>query len=273
MPLVDPKTGVTTGTASLGFATVLVPAGQHRVEVRFGPTRLRLAADAITAGTLAALALSALWWCAHRFDAAPVPGARPLRLALAAGAAWCAGAAIAAWWGYAQSGPVQRVPPEAARVVLDVISAHDTGTISSVVEGGSEARRSLTVAVPARVALPVRLPPHAFLQTGLGLRPTMASHSSGAADGIRFTVDVEDAAGRRTMLDRTIRMEDWSRAPGWTDAWADLESLAGQNLVITLGAEPLDTTADSIAQAAWANPQIVRWTSRARPYPGTQHLW
>jgi hypothetical protein len=273
VPLVDPKTGMTVGTASLGFATVPVPAGRHRVEVRFGPTRIRLAADAITAGTLAALALFALWWCARGFDASLTAGARPLRQTLAAGAAWCGAAALVAWWGYTQSGPVQRVPPEAARVVLDVISASDASAVRSFVDGNGLPRRSLTAAVPSRMALPVRLPPHAFLQTGLGPQSSMASRSSGAADGIRFTVDVEGAAGRRTVLDQTSRTEGWSGASGWSDVWIDLESLAGQDVEITLAAEPLGATADSATWAAWANPQIVRWTSHARPYPGTQHLW
>src|SRR5688500_2923307 len=49
----DPQTGI-----SPGFITVPVPAVEHRVQIAFGPTRLRTAAGALSIAAFA----GAIWW-------------------------------------------------------------------------------------------------------------------------------------------------------------------------------------------------------------------
>ncbi len=262
--------------AWLGYMVVPVPAGTHRVEVRFGPTPVRLAASLVSAGAAAGLVA---WW------ALTVARVHRLRLR-AAGALAAAGAGLAAATivQLQAMAPQAAAPAGAARVVADIASAVRSGHAAVAAPNGSgasvlppfvdvqyeevagEQRRWLYMHPPSRVSIRLRVPPQAYLQAGLALDP--ATWTADVGDGVRFLVEADGPSGHALLLDRQLNPRARLDERGWNDIWVSLAPVAGQEVTLTLRTEPGEDL--SFDWAGWANPQVVVWEA-ARPNPGAPH--
>jgi hypothetical protein len=233
------------GSASLGFITVTVPPGVHLIEARFGPTTVRLLAEAVSWSTLAGVTA----FLALNAGGAAGLSRASLQLLLVVSLLATASSLLVS---SRAAQPLRRLPPNVPISVRDVELLGQTTSGARLVELGGETRRWLSLALPATARL--RVPGHALLQIGLAAQGAVPA---------RFTVEVEGHFGRQTVLDRQVD----PGADHWVDEWIDLEFLNGEEVRLTLSAEPPE------ALPGLANPQLVVWDSATRPYPGTRHLW
>jgi len=271
--------------ATLGFMAVDVPAGKHRVEVRFGPTTIRTLAAALSA----AAAVATLLWLARdeirsigarlRGGAARAPlVAAVLTPLIVAGCA--AGSSV---WSLR---PERSFAEGASVVALDIAglvarSEAETAAPSGSGRGllppyltagyqriGGEERRWLYMHPPASVVARLRVPERAYFQAGLAIDPQTWLADTG--DGVRFILEADTPAGRVQLLNRHLNPRARSEERGWVDVWVSLASLAGQDVRIMLRTDAVgDATFD---WAGWSNPQVVVYRA-ARPNPGTPHKW
>jgi hypothetical protein len=296
----DPPHELVRGT--LGFMVVNVPAGAHRVEVSFGSTPARTLGRVISAASLA----FALAWCTWRLlrgQVAPGRAAAPSRAPAPAlaGLALVGLVACGTTWVMRPEGLPGRAPPDTHRVALDVAGALRNGAdasalvastpstsspvavISSAPAGagrglappfldlrylrlGREERRWLYMHPPSSVAVSLRVPPHAYFQSGLGLDPQ--TWDTPVGDGVRFIVEADGPSGPVRLLDRHLNPRARTEERRWLDVWVSLEPFAGQSIRLTLRTDQADDP--SFDWAGWANPQIVLWPG-LRPNPGEAH--
>lgn len=275
--------------ASLGFMVVDVPAGSHRVEVRFGPTSARLLGGAVSAGALAVLAATAFTFWRYSHPGASVATAsasRRRRLHLTTAATVTVLAAVTVGGMALGSLPHGTLPIGAARIPLDVITVlggdtAETRAPSGTGRGllppflelrrlriGDDARRWLYMHPPTQVSVRVRVPRAAYLQAGLALDPQTWTREVG--DGVRFVVEATGSGGQVMLFDRHVNPRAREEDRGWVDVWVSLDSVAGEEVWLTLRTEAAQET--SFDWAGWGNPQIVVW-NEARPHPGTQRRW
>ena len=259
--------------AWLGYMVVDVPPGAHRVEVRFGPTGLRLASDALSAATAAALlVVGGSWLVSRRPHPIVCAGFAALAAALVVG--------LEVW----AAGPARSVDAGARQLELDVAGAVAGGNAETATPSGSgsgplppfldvryqdvggEVRRWLYMHPPSRAAAHLRVPPHAYLQAGLALDPR--TWETPVGDGVRFVVEADGPGGRTVLMDRRLNPRANVDERRWVDVWVSLEALTGQEVTLTLRTDPVEDL--NFDWAGWANPQIVTWQS-ARPNPGTPH--
>jgi len=262
--------------ASLGYMVVQVPAGMHRVEVRFGPTTVRLAASLVSAGAAASL----LAWWALTVTRVRRPQLRAAGAMVAAGA----GLAAAAIVQLQAMAPQAAAPAGTARVIADIAGTVRSGHAATAAPNGSgagvlppfldvqfeevarEQRRWLYMHPPSRVSIRLRVPPQAYLQAGLALDP--ATWTADVGDGVRFLVEADSPGGHVLLLDRQLNPRARLDERGWNDVWVSLAPVAGQEVTLTLRTEPGHDL--SFDWAGWANPQVVIWDA-ARPNPGAPH--
>ena len=263
---------------SLGFITMAVPAGHHRVDVRFGPTRVRAAATALSAAVAMAACLWLVPW--SRWGLAPVARRVALVVLPLTAATVSLGAQALA------TRPLRSVPPSARRVALDVagaVSANQAVTAAPNGDGhgalppyldvrtqviNGQARRWLYLHPPAMVTVPLHVPAHAYFQARLALDPETWATPTG--DGVRFILEAEVAGGRVPLLDRLVNPRAQAEDRSWIDVWASLKALEGQDVRLVLRTDPrADTTYD---WAGWADPQVVIWDA-SRPLPAEPHQW
>ncbi|MBI3972604.1 MAG: hypothetical protein HY332_15105 [Chloroflexi bacterium] len=279
--------------ASLGYMVINVPAGTHRVEVRFGSTPVRTVAIGLSTATLV-LCVWRLGW--------PLSIARlrsTFHMPLLRGdkstknIAWillpfmfgCAVAGGVVGWDTlrARSGLKSH---EVNRIVLDFAdlvasSRADTRTPAANGRGslppfltvgffriGDESRRWLYMHPPSEVVAHVDVPPHAYFQAGLACDPQTWWTDYG--DGVRFIVEVEGRTGKHTILDRHVNPRARVEERRWVDVWSSLAAVANQSVRMVLRTDPAQDL--SYDWCGWANPQIIIWDS-PRPHPGTLHSW
>lgn len=138
-------------------------------------------------------------------------------------------------------------PPDAVQVMAAVV--------------GGDARRSLSVAVPSRVAMRLRIPPHAVFSTALGV-DARAGHEAGS--GVAFSVGISDGRTYERLLERTILAAD---SASWQPATMDLRRYAGWQWSlfyhpssitwqIVLNAYAAGPPSETL-RALWAVPAIV----------------
>jgi hypothetical protein len=133
---------------------------------------------------------------------------------------------------------------------------------------GREVRRWLYMHPASEVAVRLRVPRNAYLQTGLALDPQ--TWTSEVGDGVRFVVEAEGDFGRKTLFDRHVHPRARAEDRGWIDVWIELEPVTGHDVRLVLRTDSVQDP--SFDWAGWANPQIVIWDA-ARPDPGTRHQW
>jgi hypothetical protein len=283
--------------ATLGFMVVDVPAGQHRVAVRFAPTPPRLAGTAISVAALAMALAWVIWragraWAARRAsrevarerglrNAPPKPGiAAAGGLLLAVAVTGCAVASVQLRLRSTTLGPAGT-----HRIVLDVANSVRAGAASATPTGpgrglappfldlrylgiGGEQRRWLYMHPPSSATVTLRVPPHAYFQAGLGLDPQ--TWDTPVGDGVRFVVEARAGASPMTLLDRRVNPRARGEDRQWLDEWISLEAFAGQTIELTLRTDAVEEP--SYDWAGWANPQVVIWDG-IRPNPGIPHKY
>jgi hypothetical protein len=262
--------------ASLGFMVVDVPPGPHRVEVRFAPTRVRHAANALSAAALVLIVALA----------APTAGlgrALPWQGLVAAATA---AALLVVGAGELRARPNATARPSTARVVLDVIDGLGRAQGEARTPTGSgpgllppylerqykwirgEERRWLYMHPPSEAAVRLHIPAGAYFQAGLAIDP--AAWTAPTGDGVHFVVEAETARGRVTLLDRHVNPRAKTEEQTWLDVWVPLLDLTGQDITLRLRTTAAEEP--TYDWAGWANPQVVTYPS-VRPYPGAEHKW
>ena len=227
----DPETGI-----SPGFITVAVPAGDHRVQIAFGPTRMRTVRPwrASSRGV-------ALWWLLLRGRAQP----SRRRVALT----WAPVALLALACAHDAVRPVVRPPARPtvadARLQADLISLarEGRGQISSP-SGGSlgpyvnvqqvdiagRERSWLYMHPPASFGYELDLPEGAAFQAGLGVDPRVWDAPGG--DGLRFVLEVTPLSGvdqgqTVRVLDEPLNPHAFAGERRWHDRLVDLSAFGG----------------------------------------------
>ena len=219
----DPQLGVAPG-----FITVAVPAGEHHVQIAFGPTRLRTLAAAISVLTLAFTG----WWAVSTAKPTLV-GGQSAAMATTANTVvseqrrrrhrrWYLAVALSPAALFALScthdavrpvlGAPVRPRPADTRLVADLLALAQSGQshihISS--PGGAalgpyvnatrarlegRERAWLYMHAPSSVSYELDLPERAAFQAGLGVDPEAWTAPTG--DGLRFVVEVTPAGPGR----------------------------------------------------------------------------
>ena len=263
----DPLTGIAPG-----FITVSVPPGEHRVQIAFGPTRVRTAAAAVSVAALGAGA----WWLWSRRGA---PRLLPAMVLTSLFALSCAHDAVR---------PTLRAPARAgaddARLAFDLIDLAKTGRAQLSSPSGAQLgpfldARHVTIAgrerawlymhSPSSASFELVLPQRAALQAGLGVEP--GAWDSPTGDGVLFVAEVtplEGAAGGRTVrvLHDPLNPRALTGQRVWHDRWVDLSAFGGQRVRLTLRTEAGATT--DFDWAGWAEPAIVIQRDARRPGGG-----
>ncbi|HEX2033725.1 MAG TPA: hypothetical protein VHS99_06050 [Chloroflexota bacterium] len=255
-----------------GFAIVSVPPGEHDVQLALGSTFWRTSGALVTiAGLGLGLALFLRPW--FRTSASW----RRLTLGLAAATTLLAVAVLAADLWPAWRAPA-RPGPDSATIALDLsaavrdgrgvhIGSPDGGRLGGFVDVrdetiGGHRRRWLYMHPPSEVHVQLDLPPRAVFQTGLGVDPHGWVEPD--ADGVRFLLEITDAAGARaTLLDQVVQPQVHPHDRGWRFAAVDLEAYAGQRVTLTLRTEGRDTPL--FDWAGWATPAV--YVDRSGRYP------
>ena len=285
--------------ASLGYMVVAVPAGRHRVEVAFGTTPARMVGTTVSVvtlgGMLALVFRNLIRWTFVRPRSSPfslsIPrnptriattGARrglvtavPLTIAITA--------TVTVVWQVAHRAPT-RLPDDKISFDIDEAVSDRRGITSSPAGSGpgffppfvnertetinGDTRPFLFMHPPSDVTVTLEVPPNAYLQAGLACLPETWETDYG--DGVRFHADVTDASGTHTILDRRVNPRARREDRRWIDVWANLGSVAGETVRLTLRTDPAEDL--SYDWCGWANPQVVTWDS-PRPDPGTAHVW
>ncbi|HEV2126961.1 MAG TPA: 6-pyruvoyl-tetrahydropterin synthase-related protein, partial [Chloroflexota bacterium] len=278
----DPHLGIAPG-----FMTVDVPAGEHRVQIAFGPTPIRTASAVVSVLTLAGLG----WWLAVRTPLpSPLPQGERERSALTRETTLSRAArrnrahlklllclAPAALFGLAAGHdalrPLLRAPvrpgPADMRLAASLMELTRNGqvTISSPsgaslgpfvnlqqMRIGGRERPWLYMHPLSSVSTMLDLPPRAAFQAGLGVDPRAWSAETG--DGVRFVVEVTPAGGQPVrVLDEHLNPRAFDDQRRWVDRWVDLSAFGGQRVTLTLRTEP-GPTADN-DWAGWADPVII----------------
>jgi hypothetical protein len=262
---------------SPGFLAVPVPAGTHRVQIAFGPTRLRT-----FAALLSVLTLGALGWVlsetsrpgARRAAGGPPAGPATGRRRRLRRAAFLAPAAL---FGLAclhdAVRPVLGAPviprPGDERLVADLAQLAQSGGAAISSPGGTglgqfvnlqrlaingRERRWLYMHPPSSVATTLVLPERAAFQAGLGLDPR--TWDADGADGVRFIVEVTPVGGVPVrVLDEHVNPRARGEDRAWLDRWVDLSAFGGRRVTLTLRTDPQQTP--DFDWAGWADPVVV----------------
>ena len=256
-----------------GFAVVSVPPGEHDVQIALGATAPRTAGALLALAGLGAAAAAGL----GAAPGLPPAGRRRARLALAvAGALLAFGVLVHDLW------PLWRAPgrpgPGTVDVVLDLnaavregpgarIGSPDGGKLGSFVDVRDETiegrrRTWLYMHPPSEVQVQLDVPANAVFQAGLGVDPIGWAEPD--ADGVRFLLEVIDAAGRRqTLLDEVVQPQVRPQDRGWRFAEVGLGAYAGQRVTLSLRTEGRDTPL--FDWAGWASPGV--YVDRGGRYP------
>jgi len=264
-----------------GFITVAVPPGEHRVQIAFGPTRLRTAAGAVSISAM----LAAGWWLwSYRRAPAEAPSSRRRAgLRLAPGLTFVVLLAVAC--AHDAVRPALRAPvrPKADdnRLAADLLELTRSGTAHLTSPGGAQLgtfldvrrvsisgreRAWLYMHPPSSASFELSLPKRAAFQAGLGVDP--GAWDSPAGDGLRFVAEVtplgESGAGRVVrILDESLNPRSFPGERVWHDRWVDLSAFGGRRVRLTLRTEAGPTT--DFDWAGWADPAIVLQRDARRP--------
>jgi hypothetical protein len=168
--------------------------------------------------------------------------------------------------------------PSRTGIVVDLLSAAGAGrdvrigapdgdrlgqfvAVSEMTLGGQR-RPWLYMHPPSEVQVQLDVPPRAVFQAGLGLDPR--SWNQPDADGVRFVLEVVDAAGRRApLLDQVLQPQVRPEDRGWRFALVDLGAYAGQRVTLSLRTEGRDTPL--FDWAGWGTPLV--FVDRSGRYP------
>jgi hypothetical protein len=266
-----------------------VPAGTHRVQIAFGPTRLRSAAGALSVAALGALG----WWLA-RGRGSPAPGRRGRRR-LPPALRQAAYLAPAAFFALACShdalrprlGPPATPRAQDARLVADLTELARTGgaTVESPAGRGlgpfvsiqrlavepwdpgpvPRERRWLYMHPPASLSASVYLPERAAFQAGLALDPR-TWHLEGA-DGVTFILEVTPDGGETArVFEERVNPRARGEDRAWLDRWVDLSAFGGRRVTLTLRTDPAQTP--DFDWAGWGDPVVVVQQDARRPGGG-----
>jgi len=275
----DPVLGIAPG-----FIALEVPAGEHRVQIAFGPTQLRTISGAISVAALGALA----WWllALPALPAAVVGPARRPRSRLALALAPLSLFALA----YAHDAlrPAWRAParPGAgdARLAADLLHLVRVGSAQLTSPSGAQLgpfldlrqalitgreRAWLYMHPPSSASFELTLPQRAAFQAGLGVDPSAWNAPNG--DGVRFVAEVAPLEGPTAnvpvrVLDEPLNPRAFEGERRWHDRWVDLSAFGGRRVRLTLRTEPGATT--DFDWAGWADPVIVLQRDARRPGGG-----
>jgi hypothetical protein len=261
---------------SPGFIVVPVPAGEHRVQIAFGPTRLRSATAAASIVALGWLA----WWLTAPYRRRTT-GARSSAITAAALAPVVL---LAGAWVHdvvrPALGPPAAPAPRDRRLIADVaelargggaqISSPSGQSLGPFVDvrrlavNGHE-RRWLYMHPPASVAVTLVLPERAAFQAGLALDP--GSWHADGADGVTFSLDVRpegDASVR--VFEEHVNPRARGEDRAWLDRWIDLSAFGGKRVTLTLRTDSVRTP--DYDWAGWAAPVIIVQGEARRPGGG-----
>jgi hypothetical protein len=108
----------------------------------------------------------------------------------------------------------------ASAEIRPIVRPPDAIQVIDAAVGGTE-RRSLSVIVPSRVSLRLRVPTHAVFHTALAV-DAPAGHQAGA--GIAFSAGISDGRTYEPLMERTILAGD---AASWQPVQVDLRRYAG----------------------------------------------
>ncbi|MAG36749.1 MAG: hypothetical protein CL878_10990 [Dehalococcoidia bacterium] len=256
--------------AELGFLLVDVPAGQHRVWLQFRPSALRLAAQLITAATLASAGvvfLVLIWRRVARgqFSVALTAGS------MVVGAGILSGGVLMMILSLGAVQPPPRQPPAASSILaLDIVgevlagrahlaspSGPTLGTHLDLRRLALQGRdRAWLYAHPeSEVTVTLTVPPLAWLETALALHPD--AWETPVGDGVEFSVEVrrrEDAKPQVIWRQHlNPRAHSWERR--WNEVRVDLRRFAGQTVELTLRTDFADEA--SYDWAGWGTPIVV----------------
>lgn len=285
--------------AALGYMVVAVPAGHHRVEVAFGTTPPRVIGTTVSLLTLTLGLIAIAWrwvrWTSVRLRTVPLAPSillTPVRittarirrgLVTALSLAITTMAIAAVGWQVAHLAPA---PPSDDKITLDFSEAVSDGQNMTRSPAGSgpgifppfvelrsetisgDTRPFLFMHPPSDVTVTLEVPPNAYLQAGLAC--LVETWETDYGDGVRFRAEVSGPSGTRTILDRRVNPRARREDRRWIDVWADLGSVAGETVRLTLRTDPAEDL--SYDWCGWANPRVVTWDS-PRPNPGTPHVW
>ena len=206
---------------SPGFLLVDVPAGRHRVAIRFGPSGPRLAGALLSLAAALGVGVALLRRRPRGAGAGAASGGGvPWRPAL--GGVLCAAVAVCTWRLLAPLGPpvsggAAAEPDALARGLTGAVLSGAAGVDSPsgailgrdrfvdvrylavragdrpLADAGPRSRRWLFAHPPTDVAVDVDVPADAYLQTGMALDP--AAWEAPLGDGVEFTVTLTPLPG------------------------------------------------------------------------------
>lgn len=256
--------------ASLGFLLVDIPIGQHRVWLQFRSTALRLAAQLVTAATMAGAGVTflVLTWRKVAGGQAPV---RRAAGTLAAGLGLLSAGVLVLILSIQALRPPPTDPPAASSLlVLDVIEEVRAGRARLASSGGptlgthldlrrltlqGQERRWLYAHPASEVTVTLTVPPQAWLEAALAMHPD--SWDTSVGDGVRYSVAVRRSHDDEPQVvwQRHLnpRAHSWERE--WNEVRVDLRPFAGQTVELTLRTDFADEA--SYDWAGWGAPIVV----------------
>jgi hypothetical protein len=120
-----------------------------------------------------------------------------------------------------------------------------------------DTRPVLFAHAPARVVLPLSLPPEA---TFLWLSPALDPLAWGwGGDGVTFQVAVEQGGVERVLWSRHITPAE-ATAQGWQETFVSLTSYQGQTVKLILTTSPGPANNNDADRAGWGLPWLMRGT-------------
>ena len=271
----DPQLGI-----SPGFIALEVPEGEHRVQIAFGPTRLRTGA-----GALSVLALGIAAWLVIR----PRAGISTRQRGRQRAAVFLAPVALFALacthdaLRPAVTAPARPAGPD-SRLAFDLAALASRGQAQlSSPSGtqlgpfldvkrmriGSRERTWLYMHPTSSASFELLLPARAALQFGLGIDPD--AWLAPVGDGARFVVEATalGGAGEATpvrVLDEPLNPRAFEEQRRWHDRWIDLSAFGGRRVRLVLRTEAGATS--DFDWAGWADPMIVVQRDGRRPGGG-----
>ena len=262
---------------SPGFILVAVPAGDHRVSVRFGADGPRIASAVVSAGVVTVIALG-VWLRSRRLGKMLVAttiatsasalcfvwlGTRPPDSRLGGIGVALKPLVVSSVIGNVLDGTAEVHSPTGAsrglEQFVDVRSLVVTAQDRPLRDTGAMPRRWLYTHPPTTVAMAVDVPlvvdeRRPYLQTAIVMDPRMWEASLG--DGVRYSVLVENAQQVVvTLVDEVVNPRAYGDQRRWVDVLVPLDRWAGERIRLEFKTDARDEPSND--WAGWGEPVVV----------------